>query len=713
MAIDIYAPCPCGSGKKLKFCCSDLAAEIEKVHGMIQGEQPHAALKHVEQLLAKEPERASLLDLKATIELSMHNFEAARETVDTFLAAHPKNASAHAHNAILISATESGTAAIGPLQNALELLEKDMPLRVLEAIGAVGQGLLMQGELVAARSHLLLYAGIAPEGDNRGLELLLRMNMKAGLPLLMREYLLLAECPPDVPWQEQYLQAVQEAGRGTWRKAEAILSKLRSDGGAVPAIVYGLALLRGWLGDVAAFAAGLHEFATLDVPIEDAVEAEALAQLVDPTLKDPQLETVRLDYPINDEDALAESFAKDRRVEDYPMDPADQAEDELDRPRSTHILLDREPPASGVDIKREAVPHVVGFLSVHGKRTDREARLELTVDRNERLDEVQGLLKEIAETSIGELAETEVLTTKSVSEESLSWRWRLPNDTPPEHRRELLSAERRDAILDRWMNAPRGALGGKSPQDSVGDPDHNIALMASALIIEQAAVDPAELPLFAEVRDRLQVPQPESFGSAGLDLEHVPMVRIPRLDLSQLSDEHLTRLLDRTTMMGADVATLLVAGELIGRESHDTNVDLTNAYRQLIHREPDYKKAQKWIADARAWTREQNKSVAEWALTEMELAIQRGDGAQVQETLNEIRDNHLEEPGVADATYRILYSAGLVAPPEEVAARGQTPQQPLATPAPASKGQGIWTPGDDAAPAGKSEGDDKPAIWTP
>ena len=32
MAIDPYALCPCGSGKKLKFCCSDLGSEIEKVH---------------------------------------------------------------------------------------------------------------------------------------------------------------------------------------------------------------------------------------------------------------------------------------------------------------------------------------------------------------------------------------------------------------------------------------------------------------------------------------------------------------------------------------------------------------------------------------------------------------------------------------------------------------------------------------------------------
>ena len=30
MAINPYALCPCGSGKKIKFCCGDLAGEMER-----------------------------------------------------------------------------------------------------------------------------------------------------------------------------------------------------------------------------------------------------------------------------------------------------------------------------------------------------------------------------------------------------------------------------------------------------------------------------------------------------------------------------------------------------------------------------------------------------------------------------------------------------------------------------------------------------------
>lgn len=710
MAVDPYAPCPCGSGKKLKFCCGDLADDIEKVHRMLQGEQPHAALKHVEQLLEKDPSRASLLDLRALLELSLHSFDAARQTIDAFLAAHPKSASVHAHAAILAASTESGAAAIGPLQDSLELLENEMPLRVLEAIGAVGQALLMEGDLIAARGHLLLYAGIAPEGDNRGLELLMRMNLQSGLPLLMRDYLILAESPPDVPWRKQYQDALRLSGRGLWRRAEAVLAKLLGEAGSAPAIVYSLALLRGWLGNVEKFAAGLHEYATLDVPTDDAVEAEALAQLVDPNVEDPKLETVRLVYPITDDDALAECLATDKRVEDYPLDPRGQ--EETTRPRSTHILLDRLPPASGANLERTDVPHVVGFLSVYGKRTDRDAQLDLTTDRNQDYERVQALLKEIAGPSIGEVVETEVLVEKSVSEEALSWRWRLPNDTPPDLRRRLLAEERREAILTRWTAAPRGALGGRAPRDAVGDSNLRIALLASVLIIEQAAVDPAELPLFAELRQELGLPQPEPSDPGQVDLEHVPLVRIPRLELTRASDEVLARLLDRTVLMGAQVATLLVAGELVGRGSPAEGIDLTTAYRQLIHLEPDHQRASSWIEKARAWSQSRQKSEAEWALMELELAIERGDGPHVQRVLNEIRDRHVNEQGVAEAAYQILYAAGLVAPPGEAAARMPSARQPVAAAQPVGAEKSIWTPGGDA-PASPSDAGDKPAIWTP
>src|SRR5688572_12461427 len=207
MAIDPYAPCPCGSGKKLKFCCHDLAADIEKVSKLVESEQPHAALKHVSHLLEKSPDRASLLDIRAMLELSLHDFDAAEKTLEHFLKVAPENPSAHAQKAILAAGRGHAPEAVSHLQDALELTSDAMPQRVFEAIGAVGHALLVHGDLIAARAHLLLYAGVAPPGDDRAIELLLRLNLHSGLPLLLRDSLLLQEPPPGYAKKAEFEEA--------------------------------------------------------------------------------------------------------------------------------------------------------------------------------------------------------------------------------------------------------------------------------------------------------------------------------------------------------------------------------------------------------------------------------------------------------------------------------------------------------------------------
>jgi tetratricopeptide (TPR) repeat protein len=195
MAVDPYALCPCGSGKKLKFCCSDLVGEIEKIHRMIEGEQPRAALRHVEQTLARYPGRASLLDLKASLELSLEETDAARKTVEGFVKAHAESPTAHACEALLLAETGRARDAARSLQRALTYVERDMPLRVYEAMGAVGGALLEAGHVLAAQAHLWLHAALAPKEDTRSREVLAALHHYSGLPLLLRDQVSLRPVP--------------------------------------------------------------------------------------------------------------------------------------------------------------------------------------------------------------------------------------------------------------------------------------------------------------------------------------------------------------------------------------------------------------------------------------------------------------------------------------------------------------------------------------
>jgi len=701
MAINPYAPCPCGSGKKLKFCCSDLAPEIEKVHAMVAGDQPHAALKHVEQLLAKQPNRASLLDLRANLELSMKELDAARKTIETYLAAHPDNASPHAQATILAAATEGGQQAIGLLQDTLERLEDDtMPQRVLEAIGATGHALLLDANIVAARAHLMLYAGIAPEGDNQAIELLMRMNLQGGLPLLLRDSLVPAEAPEEAPWAERFTESLHLTNRGTWRKAEAALVQLQEEVGAEPEIMFNLALIRGWLGKTAELVSGLRAYAECSRQVVDKfnkTEAVALAQLLDSEQKVTMLDTVRLEYPITDEEVLSQRFVSDGRMDEHALEPDMIGSAEGIQPRNTYVLLDRPIAPSGVDLPLKEVAVVLGFVAVYGKRTDRNAYLEVTLDRDETFQQAQSLVAEIAGDAIENAGDEKVVGEKAPSEAALSWRWRLPNDTPPAHRQKLLAERRRIALTEHWPTAPQAALGDKSPEQAASDASLATELAACMLIVQQAAVEPEELEIFDNLRAKLKMPSAEKVDPTDHDLERIPLVRILDMDLAKIDDEPLARLLNRVRMVGAQLMTLLVARELVSRESAAEEIDLSHAYRELIRLEPNPDTAQQWIETARAWSQSKGQSMAPWALHELEMAIEQNKPQEVQQVLEKM-SQHMQEPGVAEAVYQILQSAGLLAAPSES-------MPPLAE-KPASE---LWTPeSEQPAPSEK-----KSALWTP
>ena len=352
MPVDPYAICPCGSGKKLKFCCSDLVGEIEKIHRMIEGEQPRAALRHVEQTLATHPGRASLLDLKATLELSLGEIDAARETVEKFVATNADSPTAHACQALLLAETGEVRPAIDSLQRALALVEREMPMRVYEALGSVGGAALEAGHILAAQAHLWLHAALAPKEDTRAREVLAALNHYSGLPLLFRDQLRFRPWPQDAPWKEEAEKASRLADHGKWQQAVAAIDRLGAKYGADPTLVFNRALLGGWLADDRALVAGLHAFAQLEVPLDDAVEAEAIAQLLDQDLKEQRIDTTIQAFAINDLDTLTSRLLSDKRIQPFEMNPEMFAEREQPRPRNTYRVA-----RSGRCRKRASRPH--------------------------------------------------------------------------------------------------------------------------------------------------------------------------------------------------------------------------------------------------------------------------------------------------------------------------------------------------------------------
>ena len=184
--------------------------------------------------------------------------------------------------------------------------------------------------------------------------------------------------------------------------------------------------------------------------------------------------------------------------------------------------------------------------------------------------------------------------------------------------------------------------------------------MASVLIIEQAAVDPSERELFQELRDKLGLPRSETIDpahgrlgadsagaagarrffkrprrSAGATLQSGRHVGRRRRDDCRGPRNRVARLDHRRRRRGVPAAHPFGAGSgscpPVGRQGQGVGPPQRPAGR----------------ANGLSWSwRCKSSAATRWAC---------------RAALDEIRTQHFNEPGVADATYQLLYTAGLLA----------------------------------------------------
>jgi hypothetical protein len=287
----------------------------------------------------------------------------------------------------------------------------------------------------------------------------------------------------------------------------------------------------------------------------------------------------------------------------------------------------------------------------------------------------------------------------------------MPRDTPADLRRKLGDEERRAAIVERWPALPQPALGGKTPKEAAGDAAVRIPLMASVLILEQGSNTDRDIESIVELRREFNLPEPEPIDPAGAPINGLPLVRVARLKLEDVTDEDLSILYRRAILVGAQAALLRLAREAVRRPSIAQQIPPVDAYQRMIAAERDPQRALAIIHEARENTRNAGVSLATWDLAELELHITNGNVDEAKELLARIERDHRDDPQVAAALYQLLYETGVISDqmPAHSHARG-----PTAEVAPALAGAGaepaagkIWTPGSDRPSGGKS------ALWTP
>ncbi|MBX3414500.1 MAG: hypothetical protein KF708_17570 [Pirellulales bacterium] len=702
MPLDGYSPCPCGSGKKVKFCCSELLDDLNKIERMIAGDQRLACLDHIAKLEATKPDRPALMAIKIGVLGELHRYDEMREAIRRFVEKHPENPIALAESATLKAAVESPRAGVAQMQQALRACRESIPNQVYTALGTLARMLLSAGQPVAAKAHFSLMMTIAQD-DEFPVSMVMQLSSAESLPAMMRDVNRLAPCPDGVAWKDQFAKAYAETQEADWIDAEKSWSELAAGPGKdSPAVWTNLATTRAWTADSAGAAEALRKLAALDIPLDDAVEAEALAQLLDVEGAEPSIDVVLVTYPIVDLERLLISLTADRHTAQAPVEQLPKSDEPP--PRARYLLLDRPELQQATELNIADVPKVVGELYVFGKQTDREARLEVEGLRGEDLTRARQVVEQVAGDAIGPAGEEQVIDGESPVSAILSSKHYLPPGTPADIQMKLAVNFARAAVMERWTSYPQKLLGGKTPREAASDPQYRIPLLAAILLLEDVSARHMRGFDFNELREALGLPPSATIDPATVSVRTLPLVRHARLDYGKLSDDELLAAYTHLMLTRYRPALPQATREVVGRVSLDGKIDKAEAYGVLADNAATPDEALEYYGQAAQEAIRMGTSPAQYYLAEVPLRLMRGDAAQFEHLIRVLTTKHAAEPGVREALMRIMYSLGLIGPDgrptQEMAVAG-------APPAAAPAEEGIWTPGAEAQQSSKS------GLWLP
>ncbi|MFM9115203.1 MAG: hypothetical protein ACKOU6_03480, partial [Planctomycetota bacterium] len=340
---------------------------------------------------------------------------------------------------------------------------------------------------------------------------------------------------------------------------------------------------------------------TPGVALEDAVEAEAIAELLEPN--DPwKMGLRRVVHTIADAETLQRLEECLRSHPQVMLDPAEVMElyrDENNVPARMGgaILRSADHPWT-IHVGTKPIRTTICSFAIYGKQTDKPARISFqTVDLSYTEDDMQHVQE-----MLKDYLSADHTTTKESSNLPASQRMllttipeeQLTGSKFQEHNEKLY-----DLInLDLWINAKWSALDNKTPLEVAADPAYRLRLLAGILRMELTELAQLNQWDFNKLRRRLGLPTLEMFNLQASGMTNLPIIRLHRLETESLTDNHLEVLLDFATSNGLVMAARRFAQELLRRDSSLEVEAKYKAFNFLATTSPDPDELYRYQEDA-------------------------------------------------------------------------------------------------------------------
>jgi tetratricopeptide (TPR) repeat protein len=271
MALDPYVSCPCGSGKKFKWCCASYYPEVEKAFALEQQNQHEAALATIKELTKKNADKPAVWGYYAQFLYNSGQREQAEEAVSEALKLNPSFGMAHFLRAQF---RENEGELIGALllyRKAAEGYDPEAHDALTNVYVKIYQHETMLNRPVAARVALERVAHYQPgDADVRG-QLENEFGEESPLPEAARKRYSFRPTAKPIP---------AEAATGKFGDARKAFEQLTTVTPDDPAAWFDLGVVLAWIGEQPKAVEALQKSIDLETDDKRAEEAGALIEVL-------------------------------------------------------------------------------------------------------------------------------------------------------------------------------------------------------------------------------------------------------------------------------------------------------------------------------------------------------------------------------------------------------------------------------------------------
>lgn len=665
--LDVYAPCPCGSGKKVKFCCNNALVELDRVARLHEKHQPQQALDALTRVGKQFPDAPIVPITRAQLLMEEERFDEAASDMREFVKVHPEIGHGHALLAMAHYFDVGFHEAKPEIHSALQRSHASSP-EVLSSLAAnIAQDLLKTNPM-AAREHLALGLRLARDPQDRQalFTQLMKLDGTADVPYPLRSTHHLEKVDAPEGSEKVVKNAYRMSAMGCWEIAGKLFTQLTESLPNHWGLWKNIGLCRVWDDDLESGTEALHKAAQLAPNFEDGVECETIAQLLrlhDVEEKTP-LKLSRFKVPSVSQ-ALSILDGISRCVRQQLPDRSDEGVVKL---AGKYFVLSAPPSESGeapliqaeLSVYHFDIADAFGIVAVAGLEEfgmpDAASFIEQTLagfvvpfdreqlhhehdhdDQGNCVDADHDHDDDAGAPVMRHDEDISMVVTETIAMQERRY---ARNQSPANVRESRKSVTQK--FLNEWYQRSLSRLEGKSPTAAAADAGSKLKACAAIYVVDAIANVSSNGVAINDMRKHLGLEPEAACETNDETIDSLSVMQSHRLPLQELSSEQLSHVLQRAMLVSYLPFTLAVQTEIAKRGlEHLKGVSVeqfSRMFTDVAHELGDRDLALEWCAKGReiADGTDNFQSKLEWAMKEFSLRSWVTDDPKLPEVVDRL-----------------------------------------------------------------------------